>query len=320
MKKSDIELPHFLRSASQLVVASLSCLALWALPSYAYERIVSATGNASEIIAELGLADKLVAVDTTSLLPAEVMANKPKIGYRRALSAEGILSMQPDLLVLAPDAGPPAVIKQLQAASVPSVTISDVKTVAGVIDDIEMLAEKLAVTSAAQALIEGIRSDEKTLKATIADYPRAPKVAFLMDSGMGGALLMALGDKTAGNAMIRLVGGENVFNAFNSVKPASAESLASTDMDVIIIASHGKAALKSDIKTADKPDGAGINATEQIVNVTTDYPSLSLTKAGKNGCIFRIGILQSLGFGPSFSQAANDIAGVIKPCLRTKTQ
>ncbi len=150
-------------------------------PANAYERIVSTTGNASAVIAQLGLSDKLVAVDTTSTTPAEIMDVLPKIGYRRALSAEGILSMNPDLLILAPDAGPPNVIEQLNASNLNTITIADEKSLDGVIKDIELVAKTLKAEKAAQPMIEKIRADEQTIKKTQQSYDRKPKVAFFMD-------------------------------------------------------------------------------------------------------------------------------------------
>lgn len=278
----------------------LFLVSLLTFSASAYERIVSATGNASEIIAELGLADKLIAVDTTSTLPVTVMADKSKIGYRRALSSEGILSMQPDLLILAPDAGPPTVLAQLQAAKLPSLTLSDVKTTDGVIADIRKLAEKLDVVESAKPLIQRIRDDEAEINTLIADYPRLPKMVFLMDGGTGQNRLMALGAETAGDAMLTLVGGKNIYaEEFKSIKPVSSESMISSDMDMIVIAAHGD----------------GVKVAEQLENATADYANLALTKAGKNDCIFRIGTVQALGFGPSFSAAAKAIAKAVKPCL-----
>ncbi len=267
----------------------------------AYERIVSATGNASETIVALGLADKLVAVDTTSTLPKTVMAEKPKIGYRRRLSSEGILSMQPDLLILAPDAGPPTVVAQIKAANVPTITIKDEKSINGVIADIQMIAEKLEVAEAAKTLVERIRADEKAVNKLINDYPRPPKMVFLMDGGTGQNRMIALGKDTAGDAMINIVGGKNVFaEDFNSIKPVSAEAMVATDMDMIIIASHG----------------GGKPGTAKIDNATADYVNLALTKAAKNQCIFRIGTVEALGFGPGVAQAAKEIAGKVKDCMK----
>lgn len=270
-------------------------------PSYAYERVVSTTGNASEIIYNLGLVDSLVAVDTTSTLPSDVMKNKPKIGYRRQLSSEGILSMRPDLLILAPDAGPPAVKKQLQASGLNIITIADDKSVDGVISDIEMIANTLGARKAAQPMIDNIRADEKKVKALIANYPHPPKIAFMMDGGIGKNSMTGLGAKSAGGAMIHVVGGKNVFDGeFDSVKPVSLEALMSTDMDMILIAAHG----------ASKP------STPDLTRALERYKNLALTKAGKKQCVFTIGSVESLGFGPGFMTAALSIAEAVNTCTQ----
>ena len=60
----------------------------------------------------------LVGVDTTSLYP-EAARRLPSVGYARSLSAEGVLSLRPTLIVASEDAGPPAVLRQLSAAGVP---------------------------------------------------------------------------------------------------------------------------------------------------------------------------------------------------------
>lgn len=276
-------------------------LMAFAFTANAYDRIVSTTGNASEVIANLGLADKLVAVDTTSTKPAEIMQDKPKIGYRRMLSSEGILSMTPDLLILAPDAGPPASIKQIEAANLKTITIKDEKTIDGVVADIELIAKTLGVDDKATPMIDKIRNDEADIKALIADYPRQPKIAFFMDGGIG--RFMGLGDGTAGNGMIGIVGGENVFTGeFNSVKPVSLESLATSDMDMVIIASHG---------------GKEENAAS-LTKALEKYPKLAVSRAGQNNCVFTIGIVESLGFGPNLTDAAKEIAAAVKPCLSEK--
>ena len=108
--------------------------------AHAYERIISASGNISEIVALLGDADKLVAVDSSSLLPKDVMEKKPKVGYRRVLSGEGILSYTPDLVILPPDAGPAEIIKHLEGAGVPLLRIKDGRSEQGVADDIRVVS------------------------------------------------------------------------------------------------------------------------------------------------------------------------------------
>src|SRR5690606_37605592 len=62
------------------------------------QRWVSAGGALSEWVSALGGESKLVGVDTTSQHPASLKA-LPSIGYQRQLSAEGILSLRPQILV-----------------------------------------------------------------------------------------------------------------------------------------------------------------------------------------------------------------------------
>ncbi|MEN2938667.1 Hemin-binding periplasmic protein HmuT [Mannheimia haemolytica] len=127
----------------------------------AAEKIVSTAGYASEIVAALGKADKLVGVDTTSVKPQTIMEKKPKIGYRRQLSAEGILSLTPDLIILAPDAGPNAVIEQIKASGIPLLHLGEKPSLAGIREDIQQIAKAIGAESEAKQLTETILADEK---------------------------------------------------------------------------------------------------------------------------------------------------------------
>ncbi len=64
----------------------------------------------------LGARELLVGVDTTSLYPAAV-TRLPNVGYVRQLSAEGLLSLRPDLVLTGSEAGPEAALDQARAAA-----------------------------------------------------------------------------------------------------------------------------------------------------------------------------------------------------------
>ncbi len=81
-------------------------------------RIVSVAGSLTEIVYALGAEDRLVGVDATSLHPPSARA-LPQVGYHRSLSAEGILSLAPDLVLASETAGPPAILDQIRSAGVP---------------------------------------------------------------------------------------------------------------------------------------------------------------------------------------------------------
>jgi len=81
------------------------------------QRWVSAGGALSEWISALGGESKLVGVDTTSQHPESLKA-LPSVGYQRQLSAEGILSLRPQILVGTEELGPPPVLSQVRSAGV----------------------------------------------------------------------------------------------------------------------------------------------------------------------------------------------------------
>ena len=72
-------------------------------------RIVVAGGAITEILFFLNESKNIVAVDTTSNYPEDAK-NYPSIGYVRALSAEGVLSLNPTLIIGENDMGPENVL------------------------------------------------------------------------------------------------------------------------------------------------------------------------------------------------------------------
>jgi iron complex transport system substrate-binding protein len=80
-------------------------------------RIVAVGGDVTEILYALGADALIVATDTTSLYPSAALQT-PKVGYLRSLAAEGILSLEPTLVIAAGGAGPPETLAQLRDAGV----------------------------------------------------------------------------------------------------------------------------------------------------------------------------------------------------------
>ena len=84
-------------------------------------RIVSIGGAITEILYALGLEQRVVAIDSTSFYPPQALREKPNVGYMRALSPEGVLGLNPSLILATEDAGPKEAIAVLRAAGIPFV-------------------------------------------------------------------------------------------------------------------------------------------------------------------------------------------------------
>ena len=101
-----------------------AALAVAVSPAAAAERIVSLGGAVTEILFALGEGPKVVARDTTSAYPDAVW-DLPDVGYIRSLSAEPILSFEPDLVVASDQSAPRTALDQVASAGVPVVLVPD---------------------------------------------------------------------------------------------------------------------------------------------------------------------------------------------------
>ena len=198
-----------------------------------YRRIVSIGGSLTEIVYELGAEDLLVAVDTTSGYPESALAKLPNVGYMRTLSAEPILALNPDLVMVSSDAGPLQVLDQLREAGTKVVVIEDFPSVEGIYGKIKEVSELVDRYQQGQLLIETIRADFIDAMDLISQVEDHPRVLFLLSVGAGAPL--AAGEATSANTVIKLAGGQNVMSQINGYKPVSPESIVVGAPDFVLI-------------------------------------------------------------------------------------
>lgn len=259
-------------------------LVLLALPAAAEapRRVVSIGGALTEIVYALEAQEVLVGNDTTSYYPPAA-ERLPKVGYQRALSAEGIVSLSPDLVMLTEEAGPPAVLAQLQAANIPVLQLRAGRSLTDVRDAIRVIAGALKKDRAGSALIDAIDRQTAELAEVTARHPTDKRVLFILQHG-GGAP-MAGGRETAADSIIRLSGAQNAVTEYTGYKPLTPEAAAALQPDVILTTARGLA------------QAGGKDALLAA-------PGLSLTPAARTGSLIVMDALLLLGFGPRTVQAA----------------
>ena len=99
-------------------------------------RIVSIGSSITEIIYFLNSQDQIIAIDITSNFPED--AKKfPSVGYIRNLSAEGLLSTNPSIIISEDDIGPKNIIKQIQDTKTELRIIPEEQTLNGIIQKIQ---------------------------------------------------------------------------------------------------------------------------------------------------------------------------------------
>ena len=143
------------------------------------QRIISLGGDITEIVYALNAQQQLIAVDITSYWPEEAKL-LPQVGYYRAISAEGILSLSPDLLLMTDEAGPSSTIEQLKSVNIPMEIISADKTPEGIIKKIQRIATAIKLPEQGKKLIDQVKTDFKKLEDLKAQKHNRPRVAFFL--------------------------------------------------------------------------------------------------------------------------------------------
>jgi iron complex transport system substrate-binding protein len=274
---------------------------IWLLASLAvaqeknsYSRIVSIGGSLTEIVYELGAEDLLIAVDTTSGYPESALAKLPNVGYMRTLSAEPILALNPDLVMVSSDAGPLQVLDQLREAGTKVVVIEDLPSVEGIYGKIREVSQLVDRDQQGQLLIETIRADFIDAMDLISQVENHPRVLFLLSVGTGAP--MAAGEATSANTVIKLAGGQNVMSQMNGYKPVSPESIVVGAPDFVLI-----------------PQRAfDLFGSKEAV---FELPELIATPAAQSQNLLVFDGLYLMGFGPRSVKAVLDLAKALHPNL-----
>ncbi|GGB32464.1 hemin ABC transporter substrate-binding protein [Oceanisphaera marina] len=194
------------------------------------QRVLSAGNSMTELVFALHADDQLVAVDSTSTLPEN--SSLARLGYHRQLSAEGMLSTQPTLVIGSEEMGPPAALKLVRQAGVQVEALPEAMSVAQLQANILRLGTLLDREARAEALQQQVGARAQQLATH--NTGGGKKTMFLL-LGDGNTVQIA-GSNTLANSLIRLAGGTNPAAAsIDGYKPVAMEALVAMAPDVILI-------------------------------------------------------------------------------------
>ena len=254
-------------------------------------RIITLGGSVTEIAFALAQQDRLIARDTTSIHPPEVFA-LPDVGYVRALSPEGVLSVSPDLIIAIEGAGPPEAIEVLQAAGVPFVTVPNGFSGQGIADKIRAVGAALGEVNAAETLARATESQIEAATMTAANVANAGTKRVLFILSTRGGNILASGRNTAADSIIRMAGGLNVVTDFEGYKPLTSEAIIGMAPDVILMMDRG---------------GDHNIANDELFAM----PAISVTPAARSRAVVRMNGMLLLGFGPRTMLAVADLSDAL---------
>ncbi len=254
------------------------------------DRITVAGGSVTEILYFLGSEDKIIAVDVTSNYPEEAQ-NFPSIGYVRNLSAEGILSLKPSIIIGEDDMGPPSVIDQIKRTGIDIYVIQENHTSEGIIDKIKCIGNIVGKKEKTSELIEDVINPLKNELDIKSNNPNLDNVKVMFILSMDSGTPVVSGRKTSADGFINMTGASNAFKDFEGWKPVGTESIIDAAPDFILISNRG-AHSYSDL---DK---------------ISEHPSIKYTPAALNGNIIALDGMEMLGFGPRTISSALKLSDI----------
>jgi iron complex transport system substrate-binding protein len=205
-------------------------------------RVISLSGDLTEILFALGAGDRVVAVDVTTTFPDEA-TGLPSVGFGQMLAAEAVLAVQPSVVLANELTGPAEAIDQIRGAGVPVVVLNTGGSFDAVGHKIRTVAEIVGLANEGETLAAQVDAEIAAATTLAATAESTPRVAFIYTRGPQLMLLFGIGIGT--NAMITGanavdVGAESgIFGA----APLSAEALVSAAPEVIVFPEAGLQAL-----------------------------------------------------------------------------
>lgn len=268
-----------LRLVSTLIIIGFAQLGL------AQQRIITAGSALTETICALGDCAKIVATDRTSLYPAE-MQKLPSIGYRASISAEGIISQKPTLLIAEKDYVESAVLAQVKTTGITVIIIDRQYSLEGTKAMIRQLAEALQRKAEGEKLIAKIEGELAEAQAIIKKSKITPRVLCVYNRDKSS--FSVAGDNTF-SGILSFVGAKPAITGVEGYKPLNTEALMASNPDYLLMFE------------------SGVHALGGVEGVLT-IPGVAQTTAGKKKQVITMDGIRLSNFGPRLGEAVKELA------------
>ena len=249
---------------------------------------VNLSGTLAEVVFSLGLGDRVVGRDIATTFPAA--KDLPLVTRAHDLSAEGVLALDPTLVLTDRSMGPPEALTALQRAGIPVVLVPEAWSLAQIAPRITAVAAALGVPASGRALVARTDRDVRAAVAGLPHQDRPLRIAFLYLRGQAGVYLMG-GRGSGADSLIEAIGAVDAGSAIGleRFRPLTSEGLVRAAPDVLVLMDGGLASVGG-------PDGLlGVAGVAQ-------------TPAGRHRRFVTMDDATLLSFGPRTGAVVRELA------------
>ncbi|WP_240739835.1 heme/hemin ABC transporter substrate-binding protein [Leucobacter triazinivorans] len=230
---------------------------------------LSLSGSIGELVHAFGLSGNIVGRDVSTAFPgSEEIPVVTRDGH--SIDAEGVLALNPSVIITDGSIGPTDVVLQLRDAGIPVVTVDRAIDAETSYATVQQVADALGIGAAAPAVVDTMRQAIADTEAEVQqllpeDESKLPRVAFLYTRGTAGIFYL-FGEGSGVDSLIRSIGAIDVAEEIGWVgeKPMTEEALIGMDPDIILVMTKG-------LESAGGVDG-----------LLAAQPSIALTAAGEH--------------------------------------
>jgi len=253
-------------------------------------RIVCVSKQLNEIIFAVGGDTALVGVDISSTYP-EAAKKITTVGYHRALSGEGIISLNPTAVWHDGNIAPPQVIDQIKKVGIPMREFNGGSTIDSTKLLIMQIAREFHNEKKGEEINQKLDADMARLDSMRKTYTDKPRV-LIIHFGQAANKYFVLNRRGVPNQMLEWAGAENAADTAQRWRDLSAEMIAKAQPDVILATDFGYD-LQGSLEKFKK------------------LPGIDLSPAAKNNRIYRIEEHDLVYLGPRTGENVMEIMKLV---------
>jgi len=201
------------------------------------QRIIPIFASNVEMVAALGLADRIVGIEAYTRYPLDVLG-KPLVGGRLGFSVDAVVARRPDLVVVTPSRqAANQLIDPMERLGVPIIVLLQ-RSVAEIMANIRLLGRICGVSQRGEEL--AARLEARIARTTKRVAGLTPPSTVMITGRLGnGLLLIARPDTYTGDAVM-LAGGRFGLESNGVIAQVSPEAILNADPDVLLFAGTQK--------------------------------------------------------------------------------
>ena len=259
-------------------------------------RVVCVSKQINEFLYDIHAESVLVARDLTSIYPPAI-TKLPSVGYHRALSAEGIISMRPTMLLTDGNLGPDAVVEQVKKVGIPVLVLAPGSSLDSAQHLMQRLGTEFHHEKQADSVVNAWKAGMASALADSTKWAAGPRPRVLV-MHFGQLVNDYLGLKRGSTAdkIIEWAGGVNAIDSTGGMLRLTPELIARAAPDVIIATDVGF-------------DRTG--SAEKFAAL----PGVSLTPAARSGRVYRVDESEVMYFSPRTPEVVRKMVERLHPTV-----